>query len=58
MFNPQRIRRGVFITLLLATVAVPAHGADPLTLFLLLSREFMASAKSSCACWSMPVSYI
>lgn len=45
MFNPQRIRRGVFITLLLATVAVPAHGADPLTLFLLkMLRDQMATS--------------
>lgn len=55
MFNPQRIRRGVFITLLLATVAVPAHGADPLTLFLLkMLRDQMATSVLESAYNSMP----
>lgn len=45
MFNMQRVRRGVFITLLLATAAVPAHAADPLSLYLLkILRDQMASS--------------
>lgn len=45
MFNLQRVRRGVFITLLLATAAVPAHAADPLTLYLLkMLRDQMATS--------------
>ncbi len=55
MFNPQRIRRGVFITLLLATVAVPAHGADPLTLFLLkMLRDQMATSMLESAYNNVP----
>lgn len=55
MFNPQRIRRGVFITLLLATVSVPAHGADPLTLFLLkMLRDQMATSVLESAYNSAP----
>lgn len=55
MFNPQRIRRGVFITLLLATVAVPAHAADPLTLFLLkMLRDQMATSVLESAYNSVP----
>lgn len=45
MFSLQRVRRGVFITLLLATAAVPAHAADPLTLYLLkMLRDQMATS--------------
>jgi len=55
MFNPQRVRRGVFITLLLATVAAPVHAADPLTLFLLkMLRDQMASSVLESAYNSMP----
>lgn len=45
MFNRQRVRRGVFITLLLATAVVPMHAADPLTLYLLkVLRDQMATS--------------
>jgi len=55
MFKPQRIRRGVFITLLLVTVAVPAHGADPLTLFLLkMLRDQIATSVLESAYNSIP----
>jgi len=55
MFYPQRIRRGVFITLLLATAAVPAHAADPLTLFLLkMLRDQMATSVLESAYNSLP----
>lgn len=49
MFNRQRVRRGVFITLLLATAAAPAHAADPLTLYLLkiLRDQMMTSVLES-----------
>lgn len=55
MFNMQRVRRGVFITLLLATAAVPAHAADPLTLYLLkMLRDQMASSVLESAVSNMP----
>lgn len=55
MFNRQRVRRGVFITLLLATAAVPAHAADPLTLYLLkMLRDQMASSALESAVNNMP----
>jgi hypothetical protein len=55
MLNLQRVRRGVFITLLLATVAVPAHAADPLTLYLLkILRDQMASSVLESAVNSVP----
>lgn len=55
MFNMQRFRRGVFITLLLATAAVPAHAADPLTLYLLkMLRDQMASSVLESAVNSVP----
>lgn len=55
MFNMQRFRRGVFITLLLATAAVPAHAADPLTLYLLkMLRDQMASSALESAVNSVP----
>ncbi len=55
MFNLQRVRRGVFITLLLATAAVPAHAADPLTLFLLkMLRDQMATSVLESTYNSMP----
>lgn len=55
MFNMQRFRRGVFITLLLATAAAPAHAADPLTLYLLkMLRDQMASSALESAVNNMP----
>jgi hypothetical protein len=55
MFNLQRVRRGVFITLLLATAAVPVHAADPLTLFLLrMLRDQVASSVLESAVNNMP----
>lgn len=55
MFNLQRVRRGVIITLLLATAAVPAHAADPLTLYLLkILRDQMASSVLESAVNSVP----
>jgi hypothetical protein len=57
MLNMQRVRRGVFITLLLATAAVPAHAADPLTLYLLkILRDQMATSALESAVNSMPPS--
>lgn len=51
----QRVRRGVFITLLLTTAAVPAHAADPLSLFLLkMLRDQMATSVLESAVNSMP----
>ncbi len=49
MATVQRIRRGLFITLLFAAVAAPAHAADPLTLFLLkmLRDQMISSALES-----------
>lgn len=47
MFKMQRVRRGVFITLLLATAAAPlqAHAVEPLTLYLLkMLRDQMVSS--------------
>lgn len=47
MFNLQRVRRGVFITLLLATATAPlqAHAVEPLTLYLLkMLRDQMVSS--------------
>ncbi len=55
MFNRQRVRRGVFITLLLATAAVPAHAADPLSLFLLkMLRDQLATSVLESAVNSIP----
>ena len=45
MSNLQRVRRGVFVTLLFAVTAAPAYAAEPLTLFLLkMLRDQIASA--------------
>ena len=45
MSNMRRVRRAVFITLLLATMSAPAHAADPLTLYLLkMLRDQMATS--------------
>ncbi len=45
MSNMQRVRRGVFITLLLVAGMAPAYAAEPLTLFLLkLLRDQMATS--------------
>lgn len=55
MFNLQRVRRGVVVTLLLATAAAPAHAADPLTLYLLkILRDQMASSVLESAVNSVP----
>jgi len=41
----QRVRRGVGVTLLLVAVTVPAHAAEPLTLFLLkMLRDQIATS--------------
>jgi hypothetical protein len=49
MSTAQRIRRGVFITLLLAAGMTPAHAVEPLTLFLLkmLRDQMISSALES-----------
>lgn len=45
MSNLQRVRRGVFITLLWAIAATPAHATDPLTMYLLrMLRDQMATS--------------
>jgi hypothetical protein len=45
MSNMQRVRRGVFVTLLFAVTAAPAYAAEPLTLFLLkMLRDQIATA--------------
>lgn len=45
MSNMQRVRRGVFITLLSAAVMAPVQAAEPLTMFLLkMLRDQMASS--------------
>ncbi len=55
MSKLQHVRRGVFITLLLATAAVPAHAADPLTLYLLkILRDQMATSVLESADNSVP----
>lgn len=55
MFSMQRVRRAVFITLLLATAAAPAHAADPLTLYLLkMLRDQMATSVLESAVGNMP----
>ena len=55
MLNRQRVRRGVFITLLLATAAAPAHAADPLSLFLLkMLRDQLATSVLESAVNSIP----
>ncbi len=55
MFNMQRCRRGVFITLLLATAAGAAHATDPLTLFLLkMLRDQMATSVLESSINSIP----
>jgi hypothetical protein len=55
MFNMQRFRRGVFITLLLATAAAPVQAADPLTLYLLkILRDQMATSLLESAINSIP----
>lgn len=55
MFNLQRYRRGVFITLLLSMAVLPAHAADPLTLFLLkMLRDQLASAALESAINNIP----
>jgi hypothetical protein len=56
MFTLQRVRRGVFITLL-ATAVVPAHAADPLTMYLLkMLRDQMATSVLESAVNSIPPS--
>src|SRR5690606_11486869 len=41
----QRVRRGVFVTLMFGGVALPAHAAEPLTLFLLkMLRDQIATS--------------
>ena len=49
MSTAQRIRRGVFITLLFTAVTTPAYAAEPLTLFLLkmLRDQMISSALES-----------
>ncbi len=55
MSKMQRFRRGVFITLLLAAGAAPAHAAEPLTLFLLkLLRDQMISSAVESAVDGIP----
>ncbi|MBX3651738.1 MAG: hypothetical protein KF771_10250 [Burkholderiales bacterium] len=45
MSNLQRVRRGVFVTLLFAVTSAPAYAAEPLTLFLLkMLRDQIATA--------------
>jgi hypothetical protein len=45
MSNMQRVRRGVFVTLLFAVTAAPVYAAEPLTLFLLkMLRDQIATA--------------
>jgi hypothetical protein len=57
MSTLQRFWRAVFITLLLAAVTAPAHGAEPLTLFLLkMLRDQMATAALESAVNSLPQS--
>lgn len=54
MFNLQRVRRGVFITLLFV-MAAPAQAAEPLTLFLLkLLRDQMATSVLESAVNALP----
>ena len=58
MFNVQRIRRGVFITLLLAQAAVPLHAsaAEPLSMYLLkMLRDQAISAGIEAAVTSVSV---
>jgi hypothetical protein len=56
MFTLQRVRRAVFITLL-ATAVVPAHAADPLTMYLLkMLRDQMATSVLESAVNSIPPS--
>jgi len=57
MFDVQRYRRGVFITLLLAFAAVPLHAqaAEPLTMYLLkMLRDQMVSSAIESAVESRP----
>lgn len=57
MSTLQRFWRAVFITLLLAAVTAPAHGAEPLTLFLLkMLRDQLATAALESAVNSLPQS--
>lgn len=45
MCSLQRLRRGIFITVLLAASVAPAHAIEPVTLFLLkMLRDHVASA--------------
>jgi hypothetical protein len=54
MFNMQRVRRGVFVTLL-ATAVLPAHAADPLTMYLLkILRDQLATSALESAVNSIP----
>lgn len=58
MFNFQRVRRGVFITLLLAQAAAPLHAqaAEPLSLYLLrMLRDQAISKGIEAAVTSVPV---
>lgn len=55
MLKMQRVRRGVFITLLFAAVAAPVHAAEPLTLFLLkMMRDHMISSTLESAVNAVP----
>ena len=58
MFNVQRVRRGVFITLLLIQAAAPLHApaAEPLSMYLLkMLRDQALSAGIEHAVTSVPV---
>jgi len=45
MSNMQRVKRGVFVTLLFMVTTAPVHAAEPLTLFLLkMLRDQLATA--------------
>ncbi len=55
MSKMQRVRRGVFITLLLVAGIAPAHAAEPLTLFLLkMLRDQIVSTALESAVNNMP----
>lgn len=55
MSNFQRVRRGVFVTLLWAGLAAPVQAAEPLTLFLLkMLRDQMATSMLESAVNALP----
>ena len=55
MSNLQRVRRGVFVTLLVAGIAAPVQAAEPLTLFLLkMLRDQMATSVLESAVNALP----